>query len=372
MNELDELADLRSGISGRSPDELVRARQTLDTGIAGTGNGQSWHRPSPGVWRLWRHARPSLQIALTGATAMALAVAVAASVLTGTGSAKRSPAVLTAADVLGRAAISAVHSPQPVPRPGQYLYQTSVEEDATPSGPVVCAHPKIDCRIKASRYSLTTNGVQFWVPVSGHGYGAMRSRLVGQARLPWGPQPTPARGGTPPTVARVKSARQFQGTCLQPLPDYALLASLPTDPRALRGWIYRHMGSGAHPADQAWAVIENMLQDAAVLPKLAAALFQVAATIPGARVVPHVTDAAGRPGIAVARYDTADQTDQQIIFTTHTYQVLGDRWLLTSPEKGVGPVGTVVMSEALLKSVFTSFLPPYVVHAPSVVINARC
>ena len=92
-----------------------------------------------------------------------------------------------------------------------------------------------------------------------------------------------------------------------------------------------------------------MMVEMLVPPKLAAALFRVAATIPGATVVPHAADAAGRPGIAVARNVSEDKADAELIFNQHTYQFLGAREVLTSPVKGEGPAGTVIEAYAQLK-----------------------
>ena len=96
-----------------------------------------------------------------------------------------------------------------------------------------------------------------------------------------------------------------------------------------------------------------------VPPKLAAALFRVAATIPGAWGVPHATDAAGRTGIAVARYQRNFKADVELIFDPRSYQLLGERQVLARPVKGQGPAGTVVESTAQLRVQVTSHLPHY-------------
>src|SRR5262249_59728378 len=77
-------------------------------------------------------------------------------------------------------------------------------------------------------------------------------------------------------------------------------------------------------------------------PDLPAALFRVAAAIPGATVVPHATDAAGRAGIAVARLIQGSTEDNELVFSARTYRLLGERTTLTAPGKGVGPAGTVI------------------------------
>ena len=105
--------------------------------------------------------------------------------------------------------------------------------------------------------------------------------------------------------------------------------------RRLRAWIYRHK-DGQQPADQeAWSDIIGFLQDQLVPPKLAAALFRVAATIPSTKVILSATDAIGRPGTAVAKYIASDKADDELIFSG-TFQFLGEREVLTEPVQGQG------------------------------------
>jgi hypothetical protein len=102
-----------------------------------------------------------------------------------------------------------------------------------------------------------------------------------------------------------------------------------------------------------------MLREMLVPAKLAAALFRVAATIPGARVIPHVTNVLGRPGIAVARYDPRFQANAALIFDPRTYQLLGEGEVLTSPVKGEGPAGTVIAATAQLSATVVGHLPSH-------------
>src|SRR5215472_6988273 len=98
-------------------------------------------------------------------------------------------------------------------------------------------------------------------------------------------------------------------------------------------------------------------------------MFRLAATIPGAWVVPHATDAAGRTGIAVARYQRNLKADVELIFNPHTYQLLGERQALAKPVKGQGPAGTVVESTAQLRVQVTSHLPRRHSGAPGCAVS---
>ncbi len=132
---------------------------------------------------------------------------------------------------------------------------------------------------------------------------------------------------------------------------YEFLASLPTDPGRLRAWLYRHP-DGQNPSDaQAWTDIGDMLREMLVPPKLAAALYRVAATVPGATVVPRATNAVGRAGVAVSR------SGAELIFDPKTYQLIGEGAVLTKPVAGQGPAGTVVASTAQLQEAVVDRLP---------------
>jgi hypothetical protein len=61
-----------------------------------------------------------------------------------------------------------------------------------------------------------------------------------------------------------------------------------------------------------------------VPPRTAAALYRAAAFIPGVSVISHVTDAAGRSGVAVAWRTSGSDVDAWI-FSPVTLQYLGER-----------------------------------------------
>jgi len=106
-------------------------------------------------------------------------------------------------------------------------------------------------------------------------------------------------------------------------PTYRLLQSLPTDPRALLTLIYAQTkGAGPSPDAEAFTTIGDLMRETIVPPRTAAALYRAAALIPGVTVVGHVTDAAGRAGIAVAR--TTGQERDEWIFNPATGQFLGE------------------------------------------------
>ena len=131
-------------------------------------------------------------------------------------------------------------------------------------------------------------------------------------------------------------------------PTYRLLASLPTDPRALLDRIYTETkGHGSTPDQEAFVTIGDLLKESAAPPQITAALYRAAALIPGVTSVPDAIDAAGRHGIAVARDDGTVRSEW--IFNATTDELLGEREVLTKddPERG-GRAGDVVGTTAIM------------------------
>jgi len=375
MNELAELASLRAEVAGNRPKDLPRAREALNAQIRAAsepGRSEPSRRRSPAGLRAWwpaslragSIAMPGRRLpgglpaglrpraALAAGTVVALAAVIAGLIagLPGGRAPHGRPAggtVLTVAYVLGRAASAAATSHQPVPRPGQYILVTSMDTEMTQT--VAGKWPNV-----TPRSWLTVGSRQAWQSADGRKDGVARDVALRNEPLPWGGRVP----GVGPRVSWVTLPAACPGAG-PPRGSYEFLTTLPTDPARLRAWIYAHKGGGQGADDQAWTDIGDLLRGMLVPPKLAAALFKVAATIPGATVVPHATDAAGRAGIAVARVGRESRIDTELIFDRHTYRLLGERSTLAAPVKGVGPAGTVIESTAQLKVAVVSHLPRY-------------
>ncbi len=286
------------------------------------------------AWRAGRRRRRAAIIT----PAVAMAAALTAGLLTGLpGPGSRySPA----AYVLERAARAVTQSGQPVPHPGQYILVTSAGLSMTDGG--------------GKNNWLTVERRRIWWPVDDRKPGVLWYDAVRNERLPWS-APAPTTRGLGASWLPVPA----QG-CPDAPParfTYQFLTTLPTSPAQLRAWIYTHKDGGQSADNQAWTDISDLLETTLTPPRLTAALFRVAATIPGATVVPHATDAAGRAGIAVARLIQGSTEDDEFIFSARTYHLLGGRTTLTIPEKGVGPAGTVIGGWALLTKTVVSHLP---------------
>ncbi|WP_051966755.1 CU044_5270 family protein [Kitasatospora mediocidica] len=132
-------------------------------------------------------------------------------------------------------------------------------------------------------------------------------------------------------------------------PSYDYLRTLPTDPQVLLQKIYAETkGAGNGPDQEAFVTIGDMVREQAVPGKLAAALYQAAARIPGVVLVDSATDAAGRTGIAIARTNSTTGSRDEIIFDRTSYAFLGERSVQVTEVSGVKP-GTVTANTAVLK-----------------------
>ena len=366
MNDLAELAALRAEVTGRRPEDLegpwgrLLVEMRTETRTETRTEMRPAAGPRPARRRLW----------LAGAAAAASA-AVAAGLLAWPANhpvnhaanhsanhpaprtTSPSASVLTVAYVLDHAARAAASSRQPVPRPGQFIYVSSVTtylSQTMENG-------------GATKSWLYSTDRRIWLSVSGRKAGVLWERELPNKKLPWGPTPPPVTAGRTswtPLQAPAVCPRSGPPGCLPTLRGTSeFLTTLPTDPAQLRSWIYQHPDGGQPVNDQAWTDIGDMLREMLVPPKLAAALFRVAATIPGARVIPHVTNVLGRPGIAVARFDSGSQANAALIFDPHTYQLLGEGQVLAAPVRGEGPAGTVIAATAQLSVTVVDHLPRY-------------
>jgi hypothetical protein len=115
------------------------------------------------------------------------------------------------------------------------------------------------------------------------------------------------------------------------------LWTLPTDTTGLRARVREMAAITGNNIDQEMFIdIGDLLRETPAPPKLRAALYNVAATIPGVKLLGPMTDHAGRPGVGVGRKDVV------LIFDVHDGRLLEDReqadgphpWVLTLRTQG--------------------------------------
>ena len=106
---------------------------------------------------------------------------------------------------------------------------------------------------------------------------------------------------------------------------------------------------GGPPGDaETFTLVGDLLRETYASPAVRAALYEVAADLPGVELVGNVRDASGRPGIAVA-YDH-DGARNELIFDPETAVMLGESTVVTDAGAMGLPVGTVVSSAVYLAS----------------------
>jgi hypothetical protein len=132
------------------------------------------------------------------------------------------------------------------------------------------------------------------------------------------------------------------------IPNYSQLGSLPANPAALNAYLVRLVYPNSKPTqvqkDQAaFSVIDDMLDNYVLPPKLAAEIYQALAAIPNVTVDPHVTAIDGQAGAAFVMPETPQSYKQEIILNASSYRFIGDaHW-------GAGP--SVIFETAVVKMV---------------------
>jgi hypothetical protein len=260
-----------------------------------------------------------------------------------------------AAAVLHRVALRAAQQPpDPAPLPGQYLYTRSESASTflfvVGDGRTLFFHQPL---IRAS-----------WIGPDGSGRilstAGEVTFLAEKDRATW------IAAGSPDLCADVCEGQTRDEPfgpgelAIRELPD------LPTDPEELLELLERREIVGGPSGDwETFAIIGDLLRETSLQPKERAALYQVAAELPGVELVGRVVDGAGRPGVAVAytRTNTDAPSRHQLIFDPTTAELLGENEVLTEDstidvESGgpgaiyglVGPAGTLAYSTTYLVS----------------------
>ncbi|MDP9226010.1 MAG: CU044_5270 family protein, partial [Actinomycetota bacterium] len=109
------------------------------------------------------------------------------------------------------------------------------------------------------------------------------------------------------------------------------LSRLPTEPSALTNVIRERAQSADPPLhDEMFVVIGDYLRQQSAPPQLRAALYKIAAGIPGVELVGEIRDRAGRAGVGVAMTTTYTGLKQRhiLIFDPRTSALLAEETLL--------------------------------------------
>jgi hypothetical protein len=180
-----------------------------------------------------------------------------------------------------------------------------------------------------------TQEMELWTPVSD-------LCLDGEAKGPAVPGDVGIAG-----LPRVNGKCAAKPSLETPTSQY--LESLPADPHDLLNLLRsftRNFPEGEQNGEMFTVIGDVLRRGGLVPPQLAAGLYRTAALIPGVTVVPAVTDAAGRPGIAVAY--PSGKVLEEWIFSRGTLRFLGERTAT--------PGGNVTSATAIIGQAFVDHL----------------
>ena len=275
--------------------------------------------------------RPQRRTLLVPAAAVVVLVAIGAGILVGS----RSPATASAAAVLRKtASVARAQSPL-VAAPGQFVYTKSV-------------WLSLDTYVDNGRtYSALIPWTrESWIgPTSGRMHQVPgRPRFIGDRdRDAW------IAAGRPPFTGPAASVPEA-------LPPARPL-DLPTDPDVLFERLKRETaGYGTRQDAEMFVLVGDSLRETNASPAQRAALYAVAARIPGVDLVGEVTDSAGRSGIAVAKDDDVNHVRSTLVFDPRTSILLAEEESTLAGNSLGYPAGTQIESATYLATTIVDSL----------------
>jgi hypothetical protein len=296
MAELELLRSLPDPTPGPSDEARAHAREQLSRHI----------RRAPSLYRRRR--------LLVAAVALAAAVVLAAFVdLGGRGSGKAS-----AAPLLQRlASVASAQKPERRLVAGRFAYTKSLV--AYMSG--------------GDDWNALTPGIrEIWLAPNGSGY--FRER--------WQKSTFPTAADRRAWIADGKPQiypRRDTGRFPPPDPPRP---HLPSDPDALYATLHDEaVGRGNSTDSEMFTLVADALREPGTSTALRAALYEVAARIPGVERVGPATDRLGRHGIEVADIDGKIHERHEVIFDPRTSALLGEEYTQLDGNPYGYPVGTV-------------------------------
>ena len=305
------------------------------------GRARAKRRPKPRRRRRQgEHRRPGT-VLVAGAVLAAAAVAIATAAAVGTHTSPPAPKAAqpappaTAAQLLARIATAAARQPAAVVRDSDFTYirsEVAYEVDSISNGRETTSMEKLHER-------------QIWLPVANV---CATGLLIEQGeRTPISPFPVvngrvdrhPPKG-TPMPDFTCPSRGHLGDT------TYRLLQSIPIQRDALLAYLE---AGKKWTNDDPPTEIGDLIRETIMPPALAAALYRLAATLPGATLVPHAANVAGRAGIGIM---WTSRTARQVyknewIFDPGTLRFIG--------EKTFDPkTGKLTGESAIIRQAFTA------------------
>jgi RNA polymerase sigma-70 factor (ECF subfamily) len=327
MPDLEMLRRLAPDAGSPSDEARARVRATLLARIEEARSAGEPRRP--------RRERPGSIRRRWLIPASGLAAATAVALVAGLGT--REGAVSAATAALRHAAEVARAQPAtPQPGPGEYLYTRSV--DAYLSTSVYRRGLAVSVLVPHRR--------EIWMGEDG---GLLRQTsgeprfLSERDREAWITAGRPQIEGP---------AGEPWTTELPPAPPF----DLPADPDALYQRLERvaaereATGNGSGIPEYIFTQVGDALRETSVTPGQRAALYEVAARIPGVELVGEVNDPAGRRGVAFAMEDTENRIEHTLIIDPDTAQLLAEEQVALDGHRNGYPEATVVGHATYLTS----------------------
>ncbi|MCX4987268.1 MULTISPECIES: CU044_5270 family protein [unclassified Streptomyces] len=292
---VDEMKDVREFRAGAPKPDRARLAEGRDRLSSAAGRGRG------------RRLRADWRLTAVGAAAALTAVAVLASGLGGGGhnGAERTVPAATRTvpgsvkEVLERAASTLERAdPPPTPHAGQWVYEKklSARPGMWPKSAAAQPEPEPEPKERWVRYA----DPRFENGKEGDDH-SMRERL-------------------------------------------RFLDELPDDPAAVLKKVRAYYPSGKddpEPGEHDMDGLRVLFASQPVPPQALAKLYRALAAVPGTEVTDHlVRDLAGRDAIAVGHDVKGQKIRREILIDPHTYQYLGDRWIVVKDYKDSFPSGS--------------------------------
>lgn len=309
IDELERLQGFRAHVEEPRPQATRAARAALDAVMAAdlraprriARRAQRPHR----LRRAHRERRTFIQVTLAAAVAGVLVAVVALS-----GSGTPEAPTSAAAAVLNRLAVVAAAQPWAYPRAGQYMYTYSVEAYSQTDEDTGCSVIPPEHR-------------QIWIAPDGS--GMLRESF--------------GRGAFTSAADRHRCAQHHELSMADPhrasnswfgrggLSDGPVNEQgLPTDTATLRALIMSgKIDGGPRTNAEAFVRVGDLLRETDASPRLRAAIYRAAATIPGVRSLGPTRDHLGRLGVGLT-FHSRDGYDPTYIFNPHTSALIGETY----------------------------------------------
>jgi hypothetical protein len=298
-----------------SPEARDRARAALLVAIGSRGEP----RPQRARARLRFPLLPS--IGLLGAT---VAAGVAIVIATGLNGGAGQPASAAAAMLQRAARVAAASGGPRVLRPGEYWYVHSRE---TTNGAVFLGKNGSHGHVLVIVNALTSYDRQDWIGVGRR--SAFTTRIVGIRFLSAAAREQWKRAGRPAPLGQGSSSLPADAFDR----PYKELLALPTNVDALYRVVKRQAGKGsaAWQRHEMFTVIGDLLRRDPIPARVRAALYRVAARIPGIQALGLTHDGLGRPALAIALNDTLYGDRAELLFDPRTAALLGETSVVVKP-----------------------------------------